>query len=75
MNWKKWIKEKKEEDESFKEVKLTGKKNQLVDRILKILNGDVTGTKKKRRKDEKEEKDEKSKESEEKEVKKRKKNE
>jgi len=46
----KWLKEKKEEDESLKDLKISGKKNALIDRMLKILEGDIEGATKKKKK-------------------------
>jgi len=43
-----WIRKIKEGDDELKEVKVTGKKAQLIDRILKILDGDIKGTEKKK---------------------------
>jgi len=46
----KWLKDKKEEEgEKLKDLKITGKKNELIDRILKILEGDYDSVKKKKR--------------------------
>lgn len=45
-----WLKEKKEKDDALKDLKISGKKSQLIDRVLKILEGDIEGaTKKKKR--------------------------
>jgi len=46
----KWLKDKKEEEgEKLKDLKITGKKNELIDRILKILEGDYDSVMKKKR--------------------------
>jgi len=45
----KWLKEKKEEDpDTLKDMKISGKKSELVTRILKFLDGDIEGIKKKK---------------------------
>jgi len=46
----KFLKEKKDNDETLKELKLSGKKNQLIERLLKILDGDIEGAVKKKKK-------------------------
>jgi len=47
----KWLKDKKEEDpEMFKDLKLTGKKSQLIEKVLKIMDGDIEGATAKKKK-------------------------
>jgi hypothetical protein len=45
-----WLKKKKEGDDALKELKLSGKKSQLIERTLKILDGDIKGAVKKKMK-------------------------
>lgn len=45
-----FLRKKKDDDpEALKDMKVTGRKNELVDRILKFLEGDIEGVKKKER--------------------------
>jgi len=45
-----WLKDKAKEDEELKEIKISGKKSQLIDRIIKVLNGEIKESMKKGKK-------------------------